>query len=149
MTIVGVDPAYGKPTATSVWNGVRYEHFLLEEVYDFTTLSQRLDDILPEGPITLILEGQEVYKGSPVKPALLIELANRTGFLEAAFCSVRSTECHRYLPKVWKGQVPPRVMMARIEKTHGLLPGTKQQREDLAHSLGLVEFFKKKMKKKA
>ncbi len=146
--VIGIDPAYGKPSAVTYLYKEELHHFQLPDAYDFHGMSALLKDHLPltalasENPV-LIIEGQEIYKMSPVKTEVVLELANRTGFIEAVVRSVLPVSCFRVAPKKWKGNVPPRVLMARVEKQVGLLPGNKQEREDYAHSTGLVQYYLK------
>jgi len=142
--LIGIDPAYGKPSAvTYLYKDVFY-HFQLPNAYDFHGMFEILNNNLPyaENPV-LIIEGQEIYKMSPVKTEVVLELANRTGFIEAVVRSVLPVSCFRVAPKKWKGNVPPRVLMARVEKQVGILPGNKQEREDYAHSTGLIQYYLK------
>ncbi len=142
--VIGIDPAYGKPTAVSYCYEDKFHHFLLQDAYDWPSLLELLDKNLPAvEDAVLIIEGQEIYKMSAVKTDVILELANRTGFIEAAVRAVRNVSCFRVAPKKWKGQVNPRVLMARVEKKVGILPGTKQEREDFAHSTGLIQYYLK------
>lgn len=143
--IIGIDPAYGKPTAVSYLYKEKLGHFQLPDVYDFSKMVRILKEELPVPltPPVLIIEGQEIYKMSPVKTEVVLELANRTGFIEAAVRSVTSCSVFRIAPKKWKGNVPPRVLMNRVEKQVGILPGNKQEREDYAHSTGLIHYYLK------
>ena len=143
--IIGIDPAYGKPTAVSYIYKEELKHFQLPDVYDFHEMARILKEQLPV-PLTLpvlIIEGQEIYKFSPVKSEVILELANRTGFIEACVRMVTGCSVFRVAPKKWKGNVPPRVLMNRVEKQVGILPGNKQEREDYAHSTGLIHYYLK------
>lgn len=143
--IIGIDPAYGKPTAVSYIYQDKLQHFQLPDVYDFHEMARILKEQLPVplSPPVLIIEGQEIYKFSPVKAEVILELANRTGFIEACVQMVTGCNVFRVAPKTWKGQTPARVLMNRVEKQVGILPGTKQEREDYAHSTGLIHYYLK------
>ncbi len=146
--IIGIDPAYGKPTAVSYLYKEELKHFQLPDVYNFSEMTRILKDRIPVSlnPPVLIIEGQEIYKMSPVRTDVVLELANRTGFIEAAVRSVTGCSVFRVAPKKWKGNVPPRVLMNRVEKQVGILPGNKQEREDYAHSTGLIHYYLKNQK---
>jgi hypothetical protein len=146
--VIGIDPAYGKPTAVSYLYKEKLHHFQLPDVYDFVRTTEILAEYLPNSEKTpvLIIEGQEIYKFSPVKSEVILELANRTGFIEACVRMVTGCSVLRVAPKKWKGNVPPRVLMNRVEKQVGILPGNKQEREDYAHSTGLIHYYLKNQK---
>ena len=143
--IIGIDPAYGKPTAGSYIYKGELKHFQLPDVYDFSEMTRILKDQIPVSlnPPVLIIEGQEIYRNSPVKTEVILELANRTGFIEACVRMVTGCSVFRIAPKKWKGNVPPRVLMNRVEKQVGQLPGNLQEREDYAHSTGLIHYYLK------
>ena len=83
--IIGIDPAYGKPSAVTYLYKEELHHFQLPDAYNFSEMTRILKEQLPV-PLSLpvlIIEGQEIYKMSPVKTEVVLELANRTGFIEA------------------------------------------------------------------
>lgn len=142
MIYIGIDPAVSKETAVCVIKPTVVEFHLFDS-HDPQYIYKRLD--IPEStPITLTIEGQEVYRGSKVKPQTLIDLAQRAGYFEGLLCSgLNVVKVYRPLPKQWKGQVPADLYRRRILKKYptvakALSGYNKQHQEDLAHAYGLA-----------
>lgn len=150
MTRIGIDPAVTKDTAITVVLPDGTLHFFLVDTYDAADTLHHLRPLI-KGPVTLTIEGQEIYKRSNSRHKNILDLAESAGFFRGVICSnFEVVKVQTPLPKAWKGQVSSDMYRTRALKyipqlaaaTSGM---TKQEQEDLAHSTGLA-FFPKKLR---
>ena len=150
MIRIGIDPATAKKTGIAIVDD-GYLDLLLVDSYDPQDFLNQLRKmgIPSDAPILLTIEGQEIYRGSRVKPSSILGLANRSGFFEGMMLSVFSdVVVRRPTPKEWKGQVSAKVYMNRILKKYGDVAKAtsgwdSQETEDACHAYGLAIWGKK------
>ena len=94
-------------------------------------------------PHYVVVEQMQVYKDADTDPADLLELAGVGGALAA----LATVQAFGYLPRTWKGQVPPEVLSARLQghlakkdwSRRVQFTGT-QRDQDILHGIGVGWF---------
>jgi len=145
MVYIGIDPAAAKETAVAIVRPEGPPVLFLVNTFCAIDLFQKLETVgLGDSEITLVIEAQQIYRGSRVKTQTLLELANRSGFFEGLLLArLNVVKVYRPLPREWKGQVSADMYRKRILKKHpqvakATLNCTTQEQEDLCHAYGLA-----------